>query len=542
LVKDIHLGPETSDPNYVTAVDGTVFFAATDGEQGVELWKSDGTAEGTRLVKDIDSGTGSSFPDLLTNVHGTLIFTADDGTNGRELWRSNGAASGTAMAHDINPIPGTSRGSDPSRVTGADGTVFFSAFDPIHGNELWRTNGTARSTSLVRDINIGSNGSNIEELTNLNDRLIFAAGVASTQLWTSDGTTRGTSPFPLKNGSRFVVGLAPRELTNIDGTLFFTLEDAAGIPRLWRSDGTAEGTTQVKPGVAYARVLTDVGGTLFFLAYDGETALWRSDGTSAGTTLVTHIERYADSFVGGLTAVDDALYFGVFSPGYHGYPDTGLQLWKSDGTTQGTSVVKEIDLSNLINVNGTLFFTAEDAASGSELWKSDGTAAGTMLVKDIEPGPAGSAPGELTNVNGTLFFTVHRGDVDGPYELWKSDGTARGTGLVTDIHPDIDFEPDEYVPYPYRFLLTDVNGTLFFRNFDEAHGLELWKSDGTVKHTVMIEDVNAGPPSSDPTPLGNIEGILYFSADDGTRGIELWKTKPRIRKAKPPVVDHLRSR
>ena len=65
---------------------------------------------------------------------------------------------------------------------------------------------------------------------------------------------------------------------------------------------------------------------------------------------------------------------------------------------------------DLTNVNGTLFFSANDGMNGEELWKSDGTAAGTTLVKDINVGPDDSAPDDLTNVNGTLFFTAFNGN------------------------------------------------------------------------------------------------------------------------------------
>src|SRR5204863_6482475 len=105
-------------------------------------------------------------------------------------------------------------------------------------------------------------------------------------------------------------------------------------------------------------------------------------------------------------------------------------------------------------VNKTLFFTASRPDTGRELWKSDGTEAGTVLVKDIVPGPgsgAGSGPGFLTAVNGTLFFTVYHysGDV-----LWKSDGTEAGTVLVKDVTQGP--EPSGATP-----LLTANGGILF---------------------------------------------------------------------------------
>ena len=71
------------------------------------------------------------------------------------------------------------------------------------------------------------------------------------------------------------------------------------------------------------------------------------------------------------------------------------------------------------------------ARTAFELWKSDGTAAGTVMVKDINPGSGNSAPLSLTNVNGKLYFAANDG-ADGD-ELWKSDGTAAGTLMVKDI-------------------------------------------------------------------------------------------------------------
>ena len=87
----------------------------------------------------------------------------------------------------------------------------------------------------------------------------------------------------------------------------------------------------------------------------------------------------------------------------------------------------------LADVNGTLFFNANDGTNGTELWKSDGTFAGTVIVKDINPGAGSSNLAVLTNVNGTLFFMANNGT--NGYELWKSDGTAAGTMMVKDIYP-----------------------------------------------------------------------------------------------------------
>ncbi len=86
LVKDINLIGGGSSPSYLTNVNGTLFFQASDGTNGLELWKSDGTAAGTVLVKDINPGAGSASPSNLTIVNGMLFFQAYDGTIGQELW------------------------------------------------------------------------------------------------------------------------------------------------------------------------------------------------------------------------------------------------------------------------------------------------------------------------------------------------------------------------------------------------------------------------------------------------------------------------
>ncbi len=100
----------------------------------------------------------------------------------------------------------------------------------------------------------------------------------------------------------------------------------------------------------------------------------------------------------------------------------GTELWKSDGTESGTSLVKDINPdgnsnpANLRNFDGILYFSADDGTNGSELWKSDGTAEGTVIVGDINPGSASSSPGDLTIFNSQLYFNADDG-VNGR-ELW----------------------------------------------------------------------------------------------------------------------------
>jgi RNA polymerase sigma factor (sigma-70 family) len=195
------------------------------------------------------------------------------------------------------------------------------------------------------------------------------------------------------------------------------------------------------------------------------------------------------------------------------------QLWRCNPTANGmrptpiTSIPPNHRYAGsapryLTNVNGTLFFVSRDSARGLELWKSDGTPKGTVPIKDINPGgeinpprkPGGMMYLGLFAAGKTLFFVCTDGDRD--LALQKSDGTAAGTGVVKNINaaPAVGFSA--------RRATADVNGTLFFMGFDAAHGQELWKSDGTAAGTKLVKDIGAGPFNSNPSFLTNVNGTL----------------------------------
>ena len=89
----------------------------------------------------------------------------------------------------------------------------------------------------------------------------------------------------------------------------------------------------------------------------------------------------------------------------------GWSLWKSDGTTAGTVMVKDLDTSSMVHgpesltaVGNELFFRGYDFRNGWALWKSDGTTAGTVMVKDLDTSSNGHGPESLTAVGNTLYF------------------------------------------------------------------------------------------------------------------------------------------
>ena len=102
---DIRQGPEpertTTSRPILTAVGDVLLFHMEDDIHGDELWRSDGTAAGTRLVEDIAPDGAGSNPTNLVDVGGILFFIADDGTHGDELWKSDGTDAGTVLVRDI---------------------------------------------------------------------------------------------------------------------------------------------------------------------------------------------------------------------------------------------------------------------------------------------------------------------------------------------------------------------------------------------------------------------------------------------------------
>jgi ELWxxDGT repeat protein len=396
----------------------------------------------------------------------SLTFFAKTIGASEQLWVSDGTLAGSHVVKTftVNPI---------GLITMIGARAYFVVNDGVHGSELWVSDGTAAGTVLLKDINPGAGSS------------------------------------------------APINLTNINGTLFFTADDGTHGYELWQSDGTAAGTVMVKdifPGSTGANPgsLANLNGTLFFSANDGAHGheLWTSDGTAAGTVMVKDIRPGPiDSFPVFLTSVNGTLLFGA-DDGTHGF-----ELWSSDGTAAGTVLVKDIwpgsntslvgGTSNFLNINGTLFFEANDGTHGLELWKSDSTTTGTVLVKDIQPGGTDSSPHFFANVNGTLFFYADDG-IHG-FELWKSDGTTAGTVMVKDIQPGSGNSiPTISTPF------VGIGSTLYFTANDGVFGSELWKSDGTAAGTVMVKDIIPGGAGSSPFDMTNVNGMLEFYAFDGS--------------------------
>ena len=303
--------------------------------------------------------------------------------------------------------------------------------------------------------------------------------------------------------------------------IFYDAPNAVGGVDLYQNSATARSSKFVERFQSLSN-LTMIGSTLYFTADDGNhgNELWKSDGTAAGTTLVADIHPgTADSHASNLTANGSTLYF-TADDGNH-----GNELWKSDGTAAGTKLIADIHPGtagslpqNLLAVGPTLYFTADDGVHGRELWRSNGNRSTTILVSDLNPGSGDGSPDNIVAIGSTLYFTAD----DGTHgtELWQSHGTGLTTTLVMDLNPGS--SPG------IRTTLTVSGSSLYFSANDGTHGNELWTSDGSKAGTRLLVDINPGDGSSDASNLTVVGSSLYFTATDGSHGPILWASDGTI--------------
>jgi len=549
MVKDINMGSESSSPRRLTPYSQGVFFQATSSytyysnELSVfELWASDGTASGTELVKRLnDCNINRFFEEAPFFVFDDQVyFMVDDCVSGDELWKSDGTSEGTVLVKDINPVANDS--SRISWLTEYRGKFYFQAYDCEHGGELWSSDGTSEGTMLVKDINPGWYWSSPSYLTVFNGALFFKAndGVSGHELWKSDGTAEGTvlakdvNPGPT---SSYLSGLCV-----FASHLVFAARDGSSelMDGLWASDGTADGTVPLKGGLSgWESSFAKVGNELFFAAQgagpDPDSGhgveLWKI--IAQNVTMPMPSSRATRKCKPSCITLISLLVVSslLLLPGGKSKRSLSDENYANGGKIT-VELVKDIhpgpwgsNPHGFTELNGNVFFWADDGTHGSELWKSDGTTEGTAFVKDINPGPAQYDHGyTMTLFKNELFFSSNDG-IHG-IELWKTNGTTEGTVLLSDIfvYQRGSSRPEE---------LTVFNGELFFRANDWVHGIELWKTDGTSERTLLVTDINkkqekyyGGTESSIPNGLITTKDWLFFEASGSpdTWDFELWRS------------------
>lgn len=386
IIKDIKVALANSAVSNLTYVDDIIYFTALDKTHGYELWKSDGMQEGTTIVKDIVEGTSGAKPKNLTNINGSIYFSVEDFNNVDSLWKSDGTEDGTVKIKDNFTYL--------YNFIYLNNYTYFIAKDSTSGTELWKSDGTQDGTSLVKDIYSGSTSSYPNTLMSMNNTLYFRAndGTNGYELWRSDGTEDGTSLVKdIRNGSD---GSGPELLLTLGNKVFFTADDGIIGKELWKSNGTQEGTVLVKD-ITVGSNSSSFGWSQnnIQVATDGymliNGALWKVNDVEAKQVKKIPTTNENDRVsINRLFKLNDKIllvveYLESSSNNYQAYP----QIWISDGTTDGTKLLK----------------TFKDSSyEWDELYIQD-TLLGNKILLDIEMGYGEDKIQILTD--GTSFGT-----------------------------------------------------------------------------------------------------------------------------------------
>jgi ELWxxDGT repeat protein len=479
------------------------YFAWNDGTHGNELWTSDGTQEGTTLLEIAAGPESALFNSVIVPRPDGVFFTATNNVDGLEPWISDGTAAGTRMVKNIGRD--TPEGSSPGGLANLGGKLFFSAYDGF-SSSIWTSNGATATPLVVPDLYVNGQGVASGAL------YYFVAGdLPRLELWRTDGTVAGTIRLFAMNESRVFATLLP-----FKGGLFFQGSDDEHGAEPWFTDGTVAGTrpiADVRPGNSGSYLYNDgtavAGDWVYFpaTATGGPAEPWRTDGTAAGTQRIAPAGLHDAESPRAFTRVGNDVYF---ASALH---DAAFNLWRTNIATGESVLVRRFDEGApyaMWNVAGTLLFTLRD-----QLWRSDGTEAGTTIVRDDVAVPRCFHRGDFAVGNGLLFWLAFHDSVP---ELWRSDGTPAGTIRLGAFEGSSFNSLHECVPQALHFNA----GRLYFAGSDPIHGAEPWISDGTIAGTNPLYDIVPGPTSSDAGGFFTLGNTLFFIANEPATGPELW--------------------
>ncbi|MEC7112300.1 MAG: ELWxxDGT repeat protein, partial [Candidatus Thermoplasmatota archaeon] len=351
--------------------------------------------------------------------------------------------------------------------------MYFQGSTNSTGAELWKTDGTAAGTSMVKDIRSGTTSSYPGPFFVFNDEVHFEIdmGLNGIDIWKTNGTSSGT--VKATNTVCYNVNCYFSKPIEYNGTFY-----AAGY---WNNQGS-------------------------------EVLMYNSSGLSLFVDL-TPGQRFnipRTSNPSHLTVYDGWFWFLT-----NGNPQSGNGncLYRSNGTAAGTTqFVCDTGTYGLELFNDELYFSRSANGKGYELWKTDGTTSGTVMVKDIVAG-GGSALGStatnrlFTSTDDYLYFSVHTGTANTDHAVWRTDGTAAGTQLVK----------SSFAASTTNVVMGDVlyvRGQYFTTTSESITGLG--STDGTTNGTTLYTNYDGDSPNPIVGDLHNINGSLYIRYNNGT--------------------------
>ena len=577
---DIASGNVSSNPALFTVLNNQLYFraqtSATAGSENFEVYRWDPAVPATVPAVITNFTAATTVIANLTAV-GTdrLFFTANDTSAttviGNELYcyTTSGTALTAGALTTLDVLSGSGSSNPTSLVSlDADGTgagvakLFFQASQaavaPLD-QELFSSDGTVIGTGLFKDIQTGTGSSIpaslfVHTLSSAGNPQVLYLSAASTgtnqELWQSNPA--GADVLLLKEIRSGSSASTPANFYAFGDTVLFSANDGTNGVEPWKTDGTAGGTVilgniNTTSSSSSPTRFTQVGTDVYFRATGPSIGLemYKTDGTTV--SLVKDINVGSSGSDSGTTAADQPqmmvlgsqLIFAATNGAIQG-TGAGVELWSSDGTSDGTVLVKDTnaqgdsDPRRFVRMGETMYFTATVAGNGSELYKSDGTALGTSDISNttLRLGTSSSDPQWLTVFNDKLYFSADTGTSGGVApnnntgrELWVYDPAVvddGGTAYDERFSQVADINAGTGNSSPTQ--LTVFNSKLYFAASTTTDGYELWVYDG-VSAPVRATSSELRVGTSDPgiSNLFAFGDYLYFTATDGTNGTELYR-------------------
>jgi ELWxxDGT repeat protein len=480
------------------------------------------TSELVANLPVVDGPILSSNPGPGVEMSGFFYFFATDGALGRELWRTDGTAAGTTLVKDIRPgsegsPTDASNAGDTGQLFLVGSTIFFIADDGVHGKELWKSDGTPAGTVLAVDLTPGPADTNFYYLRAGASALWFVVLIGADEvLYKTDGTAAGTvaitGPSGVATTEKLFTFAAP-----FGSSVVFLTQAATGL-KMWRSDGTAAGSQLLESPLDMSGIggLFPLGSEvyIFGLANIGGSSrdvIKRRSLTPGGTA---QLVESVDSTTGGVA--------------YRG--QTATHLFYASDTTSGsthTHVLASVTAGQMAvlrdsvvdSSNNTSFFQAGVLGSNfyyyltgsTQLKRTDGLTNGVLGVDLATLGITQAGSFALA---GTRLFFSGTNAAKGT-EPGLTNGTPGGTALFDAVAGTASSNPT---------LLGTLGGLIFFSADDGVNGRELWKTDGTQVQTVLVKDIAPGTATVAPVEAVAIGNTLFMSMDSPGNGRELWKS------------------
>ncbi|WP_288374137.1 T9SS type A sorting domain-containing protein [Chryseobacterium culicis] len=424
-----------------------VCYFASDNSN-LQLWSTDLTTNSTSKVKDFNTYYPSSNNIIAKVLNGKLYFIFQ-----QNLYISDGTSAGTFQVSNIYNIGNS--------LQESNGYVFFFGTNSIYGRELWKTDGTLAGTTLVKDIIPGPYSSITfsEKLYSFNNRIVFAARDSNFNvgLWSTDGTDINTENFsPLSPNAT----LYDFDFTNYGHLLFKVNGD------LWKTDGTAPGTTVIYNNIPNIHKLTYFKNNTYI---DTDTGIFFVDQIDQVNTL----GNPSGSILQTISPSNNGNYLALKE-----YNNDASNVYFFDGNSLSQSNIKFNGDNKFIEYQNKLVFSGYmdsyvdyyTTYKNTELFSYDPASTISKVEKDLIYSGHG-APRFYTELNGEVYFLARDGYY---YQVYKVDSNSNMTKLSSDLRE----------PFPDNFA--DYNPVAVSGNYIYFHSNKLVQTNTTTNTVQQI--------------------------------------------------------